>query len=149
MSLKKLISHTVLIGSLLIATPAGAINNHIKSSVNAQNKISHVVSNKWYEPIWKFGPKVRQVFTCIIHTESRSTWLQPNINDGSDAQYGIFQINWSAGIWQKYAEPILHIVIQGASAHQQALGVALIFKLDGYFPWRFDGCPQKFGYNYP
>ena len=155
MSLKKLILHTVIIGSLLIATPVGAISKHIDSPVNAANKISHIdskqnsINNKWYEPIWKFGPKVRQVFTCILYSESRSTWSRPKIKDGSPAQYGIFQINWSAGIWQKYAEPTLHIVIKGASAYQQALGISLIFKVDGYYPWRSDGCPQKFGYYYP
>jgi hypothetical protein len=146
-SLKKLISHTVIIGSLLIATPAGAVSK-LGSPVKAENEISHAVSSKWYEPIWKFGPKAIQVFTCILYRESRSTWSRPDVKDGTDAQYGIFQINWSAGIWQKYAEPTLHIDIQGASAHQQALGVALIFKVDGYFPWKMDGCPEKYGYYY-
>ncbi len=157
MSLKKIISHTVIIGSLLISTPVGAINNHSDSTVKAVNKISQMthdkynllsIRNKWYEPIWKLGPKVIKVFTCIIYRESRSTWSRPKVVDTSSGQYGIFQINWYAGIWQKYVEPVLHISLQDANAHQQALGAALIFRVDGYFPWKFDGCPQAFGYYY-
>lgn len=155
MSLKKIISHIVLIGSLLIASPAGAVSKHMSSSVESAIKISQTnnkhpaYSNKWYAPIWAFGPKVREVFTCIIHRESRSTWSRPKVDDGTYYQYGIFQINWSANIWQKYVEPILHITLQQANAREQALGAAIIFRIDGYFPWKFDGCPEEFGYYYP
>ena len=162
MSLKKLISHIIFIGFLLVATPAGAINKHIDSSVNTVNQISllsnrvstlsskqFILNDKWYQPIWNLGPKVRRVFTCIIYRESRSTWETPKVSDGTYDQYGIFQINWGAGIWQKYVEPNLHITVQKANAYQQALGVALIFRADGYFPWKYDGCPQQFGYFYP
>lgn len=157
MSLKKIISSTVIIGSLLAATPVGAVNKQISSQVKAENKFSQTnitrydlisKQNRWYEPIWELGPKAIRVFTCIIYRESRSTWSHPKTHDGSYGQYGIFQINWYAGIWQKYVEPVLHVTLQSATAHQQALGVNLIFKNDGYFPWKFDGCPQVFGYNY-
>ncbi len=157
MSLKRIISHTVIIGSLLAATPAGAVNKHINSPGRAISNVSPTNTKsfhtpikhpRWYEPIWKLGKEPTKVFTCIIYRESRSTWLHPKTNDGSYGQYGIFQINWFANIWQKYVEPVLHITLQRANAYQQATGAALIFRVDGYFPWKFDGCPQAFGYFY-
>lgn len=150
MSLKKLISHTVIIGSLLIATPVGAVTKHIHSSVKTVNKISHALSNtqKWYEPLLTL-PNQTTVM-CILHNESRSTLEHPNLGDdngnGSNTKFGeqsgIFQMsNGLDGVWDKYVLPVLHVLIWKASAYQQAEGFAIVVRLDSYLPWtRFDGC---------
>jgi len=151
-SLKKLISHTVIIGSLLIATPVGAVTKHINSPVKTVKRISHVISNnkKWYEPLLSLPDQ--PIIMCILHNESRSTLEHPNlgddngngttVNNNTGEQSGIFQMNNGLkGVWDLYVMPVLHVLIWKASAYQQAEGFAIVVHKDGYLPWtHFDGC---------
>ena len=158
MSLKKLISHTVIIGSLLIATPVGAVSKHISSPVKAGDKISHVISkHKWYEPLLALPS--RSTVVCILKAESTSTMLHPNLGDNNNKyQYGPFQFttilwnrwSWVAGVGKKMTSWYLgtlsldHAVTIPAyksTLYQQAKVFATVVRNDGYGMWtRFDNC---------
>ena len=101
----------------------------------------------WYSPIFALGQKARTFFTCVIHTESRSTWTHPNTHDGDPAypgQYGLFQFVWPSqnNAWDAYIFPVIHVEPRYASAYQQAEGAAIIWKLgDATNTWTpYDGC---------
>ena len=155
MSLKKLISHTVIIGSLLFATPVGASDKHINSSVNTVNKNSHIIRHKWYEPLLRLP--YRSTVVCILNAESRSTMAHPNLGDRNPYQYGVFQFttilwnrwSWVAKVGAKRSTWYLGtldlnavtIPAYKATLYQQAMVFATVVRNDGYGMWtRFDEC---------
>jgi hypothetical protein len=156
-SLKKLISHTVIIGSLLIATPVGAVTKHIHSHVKAEQKKSHVLSStkKWYEPLLTLPNQ--STIMCILKHESQSTEEHPNLGDNDPYQFGVFQFtpilwnrwSWVAGVgtktisWFKGSISLTAVTIPAykATLLQQAKVFATVARNDGYGMWvRFDGC---------
>jgi hypothetical protein len=156
-SLKKLISHTIIIGSLLVPTPAGAVSKHIDNSVKVVNKISHAIheQSKWYEPLLRLPS--RSTIVCILEAESKSTMAHPNLKDRNPYQFGVFQFtpilwnrwSWVAGVGRKTASWYLGslsldavtIPAYRATLNQQAKVFATVVRNDGYGMWtRFDGC---------
>ena len=155
MSLKKLISHTIIIGSLLAANPAGVVNKHINNPAKIESKNSHVVKYKWYEPLLTLPN--RSTVVCILNAESRSTLDHPNLNDKNPYQYGVFQFtpilwnrwSWVAKVgartssWYLGALALNAVTIPAykATLYQQATVFATVIRNDGFLMWtRFDGC---------
>lgn len=158
MSLKKLISHTIIIGSLLAATPAGATYKHIDSFVKTGNKISHGIKpNKvvWYKPLLTLPN--RSTIACIMWNESRSTLAHPNRNDKNPYQFGPFQFtpilwnrwSWVAKVgtktssWYLGTVSLMAVTIPAykATLYQQAKVFATVARNDGLMMWtRFDNC---------
>lgn len=126
-----------------IAALAGSFLPVVASAAPSQAPppIHQPAGTTWFAPIAKLGPNAWRFFTCVIYAESRSTWAHPHTVDVAGDQYGIFQISIGARIWQAYVLPFFHVALQTANAYQQAVGAALIYRVDGTYPWaRFDGC---------
>lgn len=165
MSFKKLISHTVIIGSLLLTTPTGAStvstgvlnSKHIHSLANAINKNSKMLKqqHRWFEPLLNLPN--RSIIICILYAESRSTLAHPNLGDTNPYQYGPFQFtpilwnrwSWVAKVgtksrtWHLGTLDINAVTIPAyrATLYQQAAVFSVVVKHDGFTMWtRFDGC---------
>ena len=95
-------------------------------------------SRPWYEPLKANLPSSAwKTFTCIIYTESRSTWTHPNLGDNNRyGNSGIFQIE--PGTWNAHVGPHMPDVWR-ANPREQAIGALNIWKADQFHPWA-DGC---------
>lgn len=156
MSLKKLISHAIIIGSLLASAPAGAANSkYVNSYAKAVYKNPLTIKQKWFEPLLSLPN--RSTIICILNAESTSTMAHPNLGDTNPYQYGIFQFTpilwnrwaWVAKVgkrrstWYLGTLDINAVTIPAykSTLYQQALVFAEVIKNDGFLMWtRFDGC---------
>jgi len=107
----------------------------------AATKTTTVVTT-WVQPILSLPKWTLPVWTCILHNESRSTFLHPNLGDnnpyGSSGIFQIEQVTWAAH--QLAAGVPKRIHVWQATALEQAKVAVAIFKADGFSPWYSDGC---------
>jgi len=94
----------------------------------------------WYAPL--SGLPHQSTWRCILHAESRSTFIHPNLGDnnpnGSSGVFQIEQATWAAH--QLAARVPARVHVWQASLYQQARVAAAIWRADGFSPWRSDGC---------
>ena len=109
----------------------------------------------WYAPLLSLANQ--SGIRCILHAESRSTLLAPNLSDRDPYQFGPFQFtpvlwnrwSWVAGVGHKTASYFtgstslyaVSIPAFKATLFQQAKVFATVYHNDGLGPWtNFDGC---------
>ena len=87
-------------------------------------------------PIARIAPRFRAVFTCIIWTESRSTWAHPNLTDVSrSGSSGIFQME--PALWERWSRQLgIHVPLWRASVFQQERVAVEVMRHDGFSPWK-------------
>ncbi len=94
-------------------------------------------SKPWYAPLRaNVSHAAWATFTCIIWTESRSTWRHPNLGDNNRyGASGLFQ--FEDATWLARSGFRFHV--WQATPTQQALGALRLYQADGFSPWT-DGC---------
>lgn len=104
---------------------------------------SQSATPRWFAPILALPATSVATFQCIIKHESRSTFAHPNLGDNARGNLytssGIFQIIpllWNR--WGPFAG--VFVPVWRATPYQQALVAVEISKVDGFSPWRSDGC---------